>query len=611
MPVYRARGIVRIMPSRSRSRKSSSATAGPANAEIARIFREVAELLELSNANPFRVRAYVNAARVVEESPQSIASMARESPQALRDLPGVGDDLAGKIEEIARTGKLTLLTELSRKAPAGATELLHVPGIGPRRARLLSDRLGVRSLAGLERAARAGHVRTLPGFGAKTESRILAELATTTLTERRWLRARAAQYGEPLVEYMANAPGVTRAELAGSFRRCRETVGDLDLLAESRDGRAAVQHFLDYPQVQRVLAKGTTRAAVQLAGGLHVDLRVLPPESYGAALHYFTGSKAHNIAVRTMGRARGLKISEYGVFRGTRRIGGRDEREVFRAVRLPFIPPEMREDRGEIEAAQQKKLPHLVSLDDIRGDLQSHCTDSDGRHSLDEMAEAAEAMGYEYLAITDHTPTVRVAGGLDRAGFLRQMRRVDRLNARLRRLTVLKGAEVDIHADGSLDLDDDTLARLDVVLVSIHSALNLPADRQTARIVHALQHPLVHIFGHPTGRLVNGRRGAQFDLDAVCSVAAGEGVLMEINAQPERLDLDDLAARRAQELGVTLVISTDAHSVEELHFMRWGVDQARRGWIDRANVANTRTLRQLLSLFGARRPAASRRTRRA
>lgn len=591
-----------------RSRKPAAPTAGPANTEIARIFREVAELLELSSANPFRVRAYLNAARVVEESPQAIAAMALQAPAQLRELPGIGDDLAGKIEEIAHSGKLALLGELARRAPPGATELLHVPGIGPRKARMLSERLGVRSLAGLERAARAGRVRTLPGFGARTEARILEELATTTIKEQRWLRARAAQYGEPLVAYMRAAGMVTRAELAGSFRRCRETVGDLDLMVESEDDRAAVQHFLGYPQVQRVLARGTTRAAVQLSGGLHVDLRVLPPQSYGAAMHYFTGSKAHNIAVRAMGRGRGLKINEYGVFKGARRIGGRDERDVFRAVKLPFIPPELREDRGEIEAAQQHELPRLVTIDDMRGDLQSHSTDSDGRHSLDQMAEAAEAMGYEYLAITDHTPTVRVAGGLDRGGFLRQMRRIDRLNARLRKLTVLKGAEVDIHADGSLDLDDDTLERLDVVLVSLHSSLNLPAERQTARVVRALQHPFVHVLAHPTGRLVGGRRGAQLDLDEICRVAASEGILMEINAQPERLDLDDVAARRAQELGATLVISTDAHSIEELQFMRWGVDQARRGWIDRANVANARTLRQLLHLLGRRRASKPRRS---
>lgn len=578
----------------------------PANAEIARRFRELAELLELTGANPFRIRAYLNAARTVEEAPGSIAELVHDAPATLRELPGIGEDLASKIEEIVLTRKLTLLDELARQAPHGALELMHVPGIGPKLARLLSERLGVRSLAGLARAAHARRVRTLPGFGARTEARILEELATTTLTEHRWLRARAAQYGEPLVGWMRDLPGVTRAELAGSFRRGRETVGDLDLLAECRDGRAAVERFLAYPEVRRILARGSTRAAVQLAGGLHVDLRVVARESYGAALHYFTGSKAHNIAVRSLGRAHGLKLNEYGVFRGARRIGGRQERDVFNAVRLPFIPPELREDRGEIDAARARHLPHLVTLADMRGDLHAHSTDSDGRSSLDEMAEAAEALGYEYLAITDHTPTVRVAGGLDRDGFRRQMKRIDRLNARLRTLTVLKGAEVDIHADGSLDLDDDTLSRLDLVLVSLHSALSLERERQTARLVRALQHPAVTVLAHPTGRMVNGRRGAQYDFDEVCRVAVGEGVLLEINAQPERLDLDDVAARRAQELGATLVISTDAHSVDELQFMRWGVDQARRGWIQRRSVANTLPLRSLLRLLGRRHPGARR-----
>ncbi len=574
---------------------------GPANAEFARIFREVAELLELSSANPFRVRAYVNAARVLEESPVSVAHMAREQPARLRELPGIGEDLAAKVEEIARTGSLAFLQELSRQAPPGAVALMHVPGIGPRKARLLSERLGVRSVAGLARAARAGRVRALPGLGARSEQRLLAELAHAAPDERRMLRARAAQYAEPLLEWMRGATGIGRVELAGSFRRCRETVGDLDLLVESEDGRAAVRHFTAYPQVARILARGTTRAAVQLAGGLHVDLRVLPAESYGAALHYFTGSKAHNIAVRGMGRARGLKISEYGVFRGARRTGGRTEAEVFAAVGLPFIPPELREDRGEIDAARRGQLPSLVTLADIRGDLQSHSTDSDGRHSMEAMAEAAEALGYEYLALTDHTPSVRVVGGLDRAGFRAQMRRIDRLNARLKRLTLLKGAEVDIHPDGSLDLDDDTLERLDVVLVSLHASLGLPPQQQTARLVRALRHARVHILAHPTGRLVNGRRGAQFDLDEVCRVAANEGVFLEVNAQPERLDLDDVAVRRALELGCTLVISTDAHATEELGFMRWGVDQARRGWTGAAHVANTRPLAQLLKGFDAKR----------
>jgi len=586
--------------------RTVAAQTGPANAEIARILREIADLLELSEANQFRIRAYRNAARVIEESPQSIASIARSNPAALTELPGVGEDLAGKIEEIVRTGTVPLLKDLERRAPRGAIELMHVPGIGPSRARTLSRQLGIRSLEGLSRAAHAGRVHTLRGFGRKTEAHILEELSAQSLTERRWLRTRAAQYGEPLLAYMRDGPGITRAELAGSFRRCRETVGDLDLLVQGADGRAAVRHFLAYPDVQRVTAHGTTRAAVRLAGGLQVDLRVIPPEAYGAALHYFTGSKAHNIAVRKLGRDRGLKINEYGVFRGAQRIAGREEREVFDAVELPFIPPELREMRGELDAARAGELPRLVELRHIRGDLQMHTTDSDGRATLEEMVQAAEALGYEYIAVTDHTPRVRIAGGLDREGFRRQMRRIDQLNAKQSRLTVLRGAEVDVLPDGTLDLDDDTLASLDIVVVSLHSSLGLSPERQTARIVRALRNPHVNVLGHPTGRLLNRRRGAHFDLDEVCRVAAGEGVLLEINAQPERLDLDDISARRAQELGASFVISTDAHSTEELGFMRWGVDQARRGWIERKHVANTRTLHSLLALLG-RRPQKGRR----
>lgn len=575
---------------------------GPANAEIARIFRETAELLELADENPFRIRAYRNAARVVEESPGSIAVLARAHPEQLRELPSVGDDLAEKIEEIVRTGSLPLLHTLSKRVPAGAQALLAVPGIGPKRARLLAERLGVRSVAGLRRAARAGRLRTLPGFGARSETRLLAELASApSLAEHRWLRARAAQYGESLVEWMRGEAGIRRAELAGSFRRCRETVGDLDLLVECDDGRAAIARLLAYPQIRRVMARGVTRAAVQLSGGLRVDLRVLPGSSYGAALHYFTGSKAHNIAIRALGRDRGLKISEYGIFRGTRRIGGRDEREIFEAVGLPWIPPELREMRGELEAARRGLLPRLIALEDIRGDLQMHSTDSDGHQSLDEMADAAEARGYEYIAITDHTRAVRVARGLDGDAFRRQMKRIDRLNASRRRLTVFKGAEVDIRADGTLDLDARTLDALDIVLVSLHSALALSPERQTARIVKALRHPRVHVFAHPHARLIDGRVGARFDLDEVARVAASEGVLLEINAQPERLDLDDLAARRAQELGASFVIDTDAHTTQELGFMRWGVDQARRGWVERDRVVNARPLAAVEQWLASRR----------
>jgi DNA polymerase (family X) len=582
-------------------RSARKVRAAAENTEVARILREVADLLEIEGANAFRIRAYRSAARTIEELPEPVAPMAGDV-ERLTSLPGIGEDLAGKITEIVRTGTLPLLGELKHEAPRGAVELMHVPGLGPKRAKVLCEQLHVRSLAGLERAARAHRVRELPGFGERTEQKILDELAARGSDERRVSRAVAAQYGEAILAYVRELPGVRRAEIAGSFRRCRDTVGDLDVLACCAPRTPVVDHFCAYHEVSRVLARGPTKASVVLRSGLQVDLRLLPERSFGAGLHYFTGSKPHNIAVRRLGQLRGLKINEYGVFRGTRWTAGRDEEEVFRAVGLPWIPPELREDRGEIEAARAHSLPKLLELRDIRGDLQAHTTDSDGRDSLQAMAEAAEELGYEYLAISDHTPTVRIAGGLDRAGFRRQMRRIGRLNATLRRLTILTGAEVDIHPDGTLDLDDEILAELDVVVVSVHSRLDLPAAEQTRRIVRALQHRSVDILGHPTGRLIGRRRASALDLETICRAAADHGVILEVNAQPERLDLDDIAARAAVSHGVRLAINTDAHAVAELRFMRWGVEQARRGWVERADVVNTRSLTALRKLLhGGRR----------
>jgi DNA polymerase (family 10) len=411
------------------------------------------------------------------------------------------------------------------------------------------------------------------------------------------LRPVATQYGEALLAYLRSVDGIRQAEIAGSYRRRQETVGDLDILVTCRRGAPAVQRFVGYPEVEEVLERGPTRASVRLHCGLQVDLRVLAEASYGAGLYYFTGSKAHNIAVRRRGQRRGLRINEYGVYRGKRRIAGAHELDVARAVGLPWIPPELREDRGEIEAALAGELPALVELDQVRGDLQSHTTDSDGRDTLADMAHAAEELGYEYLAVTDHSPAVRVAGGLDRAGFRRQMKRIDRLNASLAKLTVLKGAEVDIHPDGTLDLDDVTLAALDLVVVSVHSAFELPEREQTRRVLRALEHRSADVFGHPTGRLIGRRGGIRLDLERVYAAAAEHGVLLEVNAQPDRLDLDDILAREALERGAMLAISTDAHAVAELGFMRWGVDQARRGWVTRDRVANTRPLAQLVRLL--------------
>jgi len=571
------------------------------NVEIAQLLREVADLLEVGDANPFRIRAYRNAARVIDNLPESVAALAEQDGKRLEDLPGIGPDLAGKITTIATTGRLPLLTELRKASPRGVREFMSIPGLGPKRARQLAEELHLRNIADLERAARAGRVRQLPGFGEKTEQRILTEIAGLRGSRGRTLRATAAQYAEPLLAWVRDHPDVRQAEIAGSFRRRLETVGDLDILVTAGWGPSVVDHFVAFPDVRRILARGPTRASVRLRSGLQVDLRVLAEESYGSGLYYFTGSKAHNIAVRRMAQERGLKISEYGVFRGDRRIAGRTEEEVAAKVGLPWIPPELREDRGELAAAAAGHLPDLVTLEQIRGDLQCHTTDSDGRDTLEAMARAAEGLGYEYLAVTDHTPAVRVAGGLDRNGFKRQMRRIDRLNGRLKSLTVLKGAEVDIRADGTLDLDDGTLSDLDLVLVSLHSRLTLPERDQTRRVCRALSHPSVDILGHPSGRLIGRRQPAHLDWEAVFSAAHDHGVMLEINAQPERLDLDDVHARAAIGRGLRLTLGTDAHATAELRFMRWGVDQARRGWVEAGDLANTRTLTKLLPLLHRRR----------
>jgi len=568
-----------------------------ANAEVARLFRQFADLLEIQGANPFRVRAYRNAARVVGDLPEPVATLAAEGPERLDALPGIGADLAGKIVEIVSTGNLGVFRELARTLPKGLIAVMHLPGLGPKRTRALFEELGIRSLAQLEQAARAKRVRTLRGFGAKTEARILREVALRREAGGRVLRSVAAGYGGAILEMLAAVQGVEKALIAGSFRRLRDTVGDLDILVTCENCASVVDRFVTFPEVEEVLAQGPTRASVRLRSGLQVDLRVLPEESYGAGLYYFTGSKAHTVAVRTLAQERGLKMNEYGVYRGKRRIAGKTEEGVLATVGLPWIPPELREDRGEIEAARRGTLPKLVGMDDIRGDLQCHTPDSDGRDTLAAMARAAEDLGYEYLAITDHSPALAMIGGLDRAGVRRQMRNIDRLNGRLRRLTVLKGAEVEILEDGSLDLDDDTLAALDVVVASIHTKLDLPAPTQTARLTRAVSHSSVDIIGHPSGRLLGHRRGARFDLERVCRAAADHGVLLEINAQPDRLDLDDTSIRTAIEHGVTLVIDTDAHATTELRYMRWGVDQARRGWAEKRHIGNTRPLARLLKLL--------------
>jgi DNA polymerase (family 10) len=573
------------------------------NVEIARVFSEVADLLEIQGANAFRVRAYRNAVRTIEGLTRSLSEMVAHE-EDLEELPGVGEDIAGYIRELVETGRLRLLDAIEKRVPDTLADLLKLEGVGPRRAAKLWKNLGVECVDDLAVAIEAGRVQELGGFGEKTVDTLRRSIDSFRKHAGRALISEADQLVKPLLAHMAGAPGIEKLEVAGSYRRRRETVGDIDILAVCEDADPVMEHFTGYEGARRMESAGRTRGTIVLRTGLHVDLRIVPRASYGAALHYLTGSKDHNIAVRKRGLARGLKVNEYGVFRvgrgrGShprgegRRVAGREEAEVYDAVGLPFIPPELRENRGEVEAAEAHALPQLVELGDIRGDLQMHSTWSDGRSSIRKMAEACRDLGYGYMAITDHSQRVAVVGGLDAKRARRQWAEIEKVREKVEGIHVFRGMEVDILRDGSLDLDDAHLEKLDIVLVSVHSYRSLPKKEQTARIVKAISHPAVHILGHPTGRLLNAREPCEIDLDEVLFAAKEHHVAVELNANPERLDLSDTQVFRAREIGVPVVISTDAHSVDNLRYMRYGVDQARRGWLEKKDVLNTGSLRQL------------------
>jgi DNA polymerase (family 10) len=570
------------------------------NADIAAIFEEIADRLEIRGDNPFRIRAYRNAARTVGEFGREFKTLIGAGVE-LPKLPGIGTDLAAKVSEIVTTGHCAALDRLRAEMPAGITELLKVPGLGPRRVQALNRGLGVATVAQLKAAARAGRVRELAGFGPATEQHILAALEARANETQRVKLAVATQYAEALVAYLQRVPGVERVVVAGSYRRMKETIGDLDILTTAEAAGAVMDRFIQYDEVRDVLAHGDTKSSVVLRSGLQVDLRIVSPESYGAALHYFTGSKAHNIAIRRLAQARSLKLNEYGVFRGARRIAGDTEESVFAAVGLPYIAPELREDRGEIEAARAGCLPRLITLADLAGDLHMHTRASDGHHTIQEMALAARERGLRYIAITDHSRRLAVTHGLDPQRLLRQGDEIARVNAGLGGITVLTGIEVDILEDGTLDLPDSALQRLDVVIAAVHGGLNLTRRRQTERILRALDNPYVDLLAHPTGRLLGARAAYDVDMLRIMRAARDCGVALELNAQPERLDLDDTLCQMARDEGVRLCINSDAHSTFDLANLGYGIGQARRGWLAPANVLNTRALDEVKPLLRHRR----------
>jgi len=564
------------------------------NAEIARLLGEVADLLEISAGNPFKVRAYRNAARTVADHPDPVAQLVKEDAFDLTDLPGIGGGIAKEISALLETGALPQRQQLVATIPPGLLDLLRIPGLGPKRVKLFHDELKVNSIADLKRALEAGKIAKLGGFGPKLLEKIREGVAGAAAGtgQRRMVLHEAEQYARAIVEYLKAGGGIDAIEVAGSFRRRKETIGDLDIVVSGANAPDLISRFGKFGEVTHVASQGDTRSTVRLSSGLQVDLRVIEPACFGAALQYFTGSQAHNIELRKIAQAKKLKLNEYGLYRGSKCIGGRTEQEVYAALGLDWIPPELREGRNEIALAREHKLPDLITLEQVRGDLQMHTDASDGKATLAEMVDAAQSLGYAYIAITDHSPRMSMAGQTPEE-LRAQWKTVDTLNKRLRGLRVLKSVEMDILESGKLDLHDDVLAEADYVVATIHYGLKQSEKQLTDRLLGAIENPWVDAIGHPTGRILPNRPSYSLDFDVVAKAAANAKCLLEINGS-ERLDLPDTLAAAAKSHGVRFVLSTDAHNQRELGFMRFAVSVARRAGLTAADVMNTRPLPEFL-----------------
>lgn len=552
------------------------------NQDVAEIFYHMAALLDLKGENPFRVRAYQKAAQTVEFLSAPLKDM---TTGELLELPGIGADLAAKITEILLTGSLQAFQELQKTVQPELATLMDLQGLGPKKVRKLAEALNIHTMSDLEEAARTGKIHDIPGFGLQSEQNILHAIELHRTLGRRMKLSTAEGYAEPLVKYLKRIQGVHQVEVAGSFRRKKDTVGDLDILVTGDPDCPAIEAFADYPLTEEVLSKGPTRSSIRLTSGLQVDLRLVAPESFGAALYYFTGSKAHNLAVRTIAKDKGLKINEYGVFEGKKRIAGETEASVFRTVGLPYIPTVLRENRGEIEAAMEGRLPHLIQVEDLKGDLHDHTQATDGRSTLEEMIEAAQAAGLSYIAITDHSQST--ARGLSPEKYHAHLEAIAKVRRDFPGIMILKGVEVDILRDGRLDLPDEVLSETDLVVASVHSYFNLAEEEQTERMLRAIRHPLVQIIGHPSARLLPERPPIRLRFDRLFDAAAKTGTWLEINASPNRMDLEDSLIQQAKSQGVQFVISTDAHHTNQLKNLRYGIYMAQRGWLEKEDVINT------------------------
>ena len=583
------------------------------NLDVSRVLTTLADLLEIQGANPFRIRAYRNAVNTVNSLSRPLAAMV-EAGEDLTKLPGVGKTVAHHIIEFLKTGRITRLEEVSAEIPVTLVELVRLDGVGPKKAKKLFEQLGVKTVDDLAEQLDAGTVRELDGFGRKSAEKIKRSIEDHRKHSGRFQIHEVEKLIAGVLEHMAHAPGVDKIELAGSLRRRKETIGDVDILARHEgDGTPVVDHFVGFDGAARVLGAGPTKGSIVLHSGLQVDLRVIPGRSFGAALQYFSGSKEHNVAVRTLAVRKGLRVNEWGVFRlpedvdpatvgkeDGERLAGDTEEGVYEVLGMSWVPPALRENRGEVEAAVADSLPELVSLEDIRGDLQMHSTWSDGKVSLEEMTRACRDLGYEYLAVTDHSQAMAMVQGLTPERAREQWEEVEEVRRRVTGIDLLRSAEVDILKDGSLDMPDEILDGLDLVVISVHSFMDQDKTTMTERVLKAMMHPTVDILAHPTGRLINRREPYALDVESILEAASELGVAVELNANPTRLDFSDVHVHRAKELGVPVVISTDAHAPAALQNMRFGVDQARRGWLEAADVLNTRSAKEF-SKWVARR----------
>jgi DNA polymerase (family 10) len=568
------------------------------NREIAAVFQEIADLMRILQDDPkwtFKAAAYERARRSIESYPERLEAVARDPNRKLTDIPGVGADLAAKIKEMVETNECQYHQEQLKKVPHGLLEMLELASVGPQKVRLFIKELGIKNVDELEAAAKAGKLRELPKMDEKSEQNILKAIELYRRAAGRFRLDTAMETAEELAAYLKESRGVEEVTPAGSLRRGRETVGDLDLLVTGRDHSKTAEHFLKHPSIAEVLARGEDKVSVRLKSTMQVDVRLLASEQYGAALMYFTGSKEHNIALRDRAKKRGWKLSEYGLFEGEKVLASKTEEEVYEQCGLAWIPPELRENQGEIELAEKNQLPKLIELEDIRGDLQMHTTASDGKSSVEEMAEAAKELGYQYILITDHSKAVTIANGLDEKRAAENIRRIHAARKKVKGIEIWAGAEVDILGDGRLDYPDSMLQQFDIVLASVHSRMTMPGEEMTERLLKALANPYVRILGHPTGRHILKRDPFNFDIEKVFAATKKFGVVMELNGNPERLDLSDRLARLAKERGLKIIISTDAHAPEHLKLMRYGVLTARRAWLTKKDVLNTLPPEKLLA----------------